>query len=426
MKLPFLQTLSFCLFAALPMTNASPQTSTSPPLPTTGKANPALHSFDTLMLDFLQKNHLPGGAVAVVKEGRLVYARGYGYADRETKEPFLPTSLARIASVSKPITGIAISKLVQQGKLTLETKAFPFLGLQPFLKPGTEMDSHLKDITVRQLLQHTAGWNRDKSGDIMFKHFQVAEEMGIASPPDHTSLIRWAMGQPLDFAPGTQYAYSNFGYCVLGRIIEKVTGTTYEKYVQTKILKPLGITRMRIGKGRHKERFPGEVTYYSGGGGEARSVFSAEGEAPIPSSYAFASPETMDAHGGWIASVVDLARFAAMLDSPRNPLRLNVKAVTEMYAPPPAPVSRESDGKLSAYWYACGWSVRPAGKLGRANLWHSGGMPGTSSLLVRRHDGLTWAVIFNMDGANGIDPLLHQAADAVQAWPQEDNFNEYR
>ena len=394
-------------------------------LPTTGTYLPTLGSFDETILNYMETNHIPGASLAIVRNGQLIYTRGYGYADREEKTPAAPTSLFRLASVSKPITAVAIMTLVQSGKLKLDERVFPLLGFTPFLLPGQHPDPRLETITVRHLLEHSGGWDRGKSGDIMFKHFQVAQEMGIASPPDHKSLIRWAMGQPLDFTPGTQYSYSNFGYCVLGRVIEKVSGLSYEKYVQTKVLAPMGIHAMRIGNGRLSERFPKEVRYYDPENRTERSVFSAEGDAPTPLPYAFASPQTMDAHGGWIASAVDMARFMAKLDVPGDRPLLSSASIATMFARPQAPLGLDENGAPSAAYYALGWQVRPVGNEGKANTWHNGGMPGTSTLMVRLTNGLSWVVLFNSSAEGDIDGLMHQAAAKVKEWPEQSLFAHY-
>ncbi len=231
-------------------------------LPTSGQFYPALQSFDEAVTGFMKRHEIPGGALAVLQDGRLLYARGYGFADRERKTVVQPTSLFRLASVSKPITAVAIMTLVEKKKLELDAKVLELLKLEPFLKADQQEDPRIRNITVRHLLQHSAGWNRDKSGDIMFKHFQIAKDMGIPSPPDHTSLIRWGLGQPLDTEPGKAYAYSNFGFCILGRVIEKVSGMTYEDYVRLNVLAPMGITGMRIGAGHLSERAENEVCYY--------------------------------------------------------------------------------------------------------------------------------------------------------------------
>lgn len=392
-------------------------------IPTTGTYQPALSSFDETILQYMADNHIPGASMAIVRHGQLIYARGYGYADVEAKTPATPLSQFRLASVSKPITSVAVMTLVQSGKLKLDDRVFPLLGLKPFLTGGHKVDPRLETITVRELLQHSGGWDRDKSGDIMFKHFQIAREMGIASPPDHESLIRWAMGQPLDFAPGTHFAYSNFGFCVLGRVIEKVSGMPYEKYVQTKVLAPMNIKNMRIGKGRRSERFPEEVCYYDPENRTGRSVFSSDGNTPTPLPYAFASPETLDAHGGWIASAVDMARFMAKLDVPGSTPILAPASVFALYARPEPPLGRDENGGPSPAYYGLGWNVRPV--RGGANYWHDGGMPGTSTLLVRLANGNSWVILFNARADGDIDGLMHKAAAKVADWPDQNLFVPY-
>ena len=384
--------------------------------------------FDREVEAFMQAREVPGGALAVVKDGRLVYAKGYGWADRDKHTPVEPTSLFRIASVSKPFTAVAVLQLVEQGQLSLDTRAFDLLGLAPL--PGHVMDPRLNAITVRQLLEHTGGWDRDKSFDPMFMSRQIAQAVGTKPPADPEAIIRYMLGQPLQFDPGTKSVYSNFGYCVLGRIIAKLTGKTYEQYVREAVLAPLGIKDMRLGCTLAGGCAPGEVTYCIRGAGQAECVFNPH-PVPVPWPYGGFSLEAMDAHGGWIASAVDLARFAAALDDPRHCPLLKPETIREMYALPPAPVGRKADGSPEDAWYACGWMVRPVGRTGKANYWHNGSLPGTSTLLVRRWDGLSWVVLFNQrsddpklsDGE--IDGALHRAADAVRQWPTGDLFAKY-
>src|SRR5206468_5725413 len=133
--------------------------------------------------------------------------------------------------------------------------------------------------------------------------------------------------------------------------------------------------------------------------------------------------ESMDAHGGWIASAVDLARFAAALRDPQHSPLLKPESLQIMHAPPEPPVSRNSDGSLKDHYYGCGWLARPVGRGVGANYWHTGSLPGTSTLLVRRHDDVSWVILFNQRSDDDklpdgdIDPALHRAADAVRDWP---------
>jgi N-acyl-D-amino-acid deacylase len=361
------------------------------------------------MTSFLREHDLPGAALAVAKEGRIVYARGFGCADRAARTPVEPDSLFRIASVSKPITSAAVLLLVERGRLALDLRVFPWLGIVPFVPAGGAVDPRLERITIRDLLRHAGGFDRDKSGDPMFMARRIAADLGVACPPAPAEVIRWMEGRPLDFDPGTRYAYSNFGYCVLGRAIEKASGLPYERFVREQLLAPLGITSMRLGRTLAAGRAAGEVTYDGASESPDASVFDRDG-APVPSPYGAWCLETMDAHGGWIASAPDLVRFACALGEPGRVL--NAESLAELWARPEF-VPKGADG-----WYGLGWFVRPAG--GGINAWHTGSLPGTSTLLVRRHDGFTWAVLFNSragNPANAIDPLIHRAVDAVKEWP---------
>jgi N-acyl-D-amino-acid deacylase len=371
----------------------------------------SIPSFDQAMEDQLRANGIAGGSLAVVQGGRLVHAKGYGMADVDAKTPVSADSLFRIASISKPITAVAVLRLVQDGKLDLDAKAFELLGVTP-----EKADARLKDITIRQLLQHTGGWDRDKSGDPMFRPFDIAAEAGVASPPGPASIIRFVASRPLDFDPGARSAYSNFGYCVLGRVIEKVGGEPYEDFVKKTVLAPMGITRMKLGKSLLKDRAEGEVRYYPVDGKQARPVFESVKDKEVPWPYGGFYLEAMDAHGGWLASAVDLVRFASHIEKV-----LDEKTRALMVARPPGLPEAPA-------YYACGWMVRPVGKDGKMNTWHAGSLPGTATLLVKRHDGLVWAALFNdrSKGEGKIDPALHKAADAVTAWPDVDLFERYR
>ena len=136
-------------------------------LPTTGSTNPKLVKYDEFMASFMREQKVPGAALAVAHGGRLVYARGFGYADVENHQPVQPTSLFRIASISKTITAVAVFRLIEQGKLKLNDKVFSVVKLTPHLSPGRRVDPRLARITVRHCLQHTAGWDRSKGFDPM-------------------------------------------------------------------------------------------------------------------------------------------------------------------------------------------------------------------------------------------------------------------
>jgi CubicO group peptidase (beta-lactamase class C family) len=394
-----------------------------------GLGTSVAEAFDREMDQFMSARQIPGGALAVIKDRRLVYARGYGWADREKQEATRAESLFRIASISKPFTAVAILRLLEAGRLDLEDRAFERLELKPLSNDG-KPDAALNKITIRHLLHHTGGWDRDKSGDPMFRSILIARAADVTPPAMPEQIIRYMLGRPLDFDPGVHYAYSNFGYCVLGRIIEKLSGTTYEKFVQQEVLAPASIKRMRLGHSLSEGRAEGEVKYYMKTGEHGRSVFPTQ-TGRVPEPYGGFCLEAMDSHGGWLASAVDLVRFAAALDSSNSNCLLNLDTRRLLYEPPAVPVSRKPDGTLASAFYACGWQVRPVGTKGKANYWHNGSLPGTATMLVRRADGLAWAALFNQRSEdsklsdNAIDPALHRAADAVSEWPIEDLFAKY-
>jgi len=390
------------------------------PIAVTGEAVAGLEPFDELFTSFLAEHKIPGAAVCISRNGEIIYARGFGLADVDANQPVNPGALFRVASVSKPITGVAVMQLVERGKVSLDDNPFVILGYEETLSEP-DVDARLKQITIRHLLHHTAGWDRDQSFDPMFQYRRISQTMKVDSPPPHRAIIEFMLRQPLQFDPGSRYAYSNYGYCVLGRVIEKITGQTYEQYVQEHVLKPVGVTAMRIGRSLPEDRADGEVCYYDSERRDGAPVRAPDRRVPRP--YVI-DHEVMDSHGAWIASAIDLVKFADALNDPDNSPLLSAESIATMFAPPEGVAGHEENGSVKAAYYGCGWMVRPVGGTGgrgSANTWHMGLINGTSTLLVRRHDGLNWAVLFNTDRsaaanqppASLIDPLMHRAAAAA-------------
>jgi N-acyl-D-amino-acid deacylase len=387
-----------------------------------GTRQPGMDSYDRIIPSLMAKWEIPGGAVAVVKDGKLLFARGYGYADLETHQPVAADALFRIASVSKPITSATILKLVDEGELSLDDH--PFAILSDLTAPsGATEDPRLADITIRHLLEHAGGWDRDASGDPMFMSSSIAAALGTEAPASTDDVIRYMRGQPLDFDPGSRYVYSNFGYAVLGRVIEKITGEQYEDYVKSTVLEPMGISRMAIGATLLSGRLDGEVKYYEKAG-NATSVFPGGGSVPWP--YGGFYLEAMYSNGAWVSSSIDLLRFLVHIDPRTAPTPFLSTASTDaMLARPPAPLWQGS-----AYWYGMGWLVRPSGD--DANWWHDGSLPGTTTLLVRAYNGLDWVALFNARSSSSsssfaaeLDGALWDAAGDVTQWPTKDLFEEY-
>src|SRR5262245_7754231 len=361
----------------------------------TGAEQPQFAGVDAWMQSFMTEHQIPGGSLAIVRDGRVVYARGFGWADRDAKEPVQPESLFRIASVSKPITAVAILRLMEQGKLKLDDKVLDHLKYDPHFEEGGKFDERWRQVTIAHCLAHTGGWDRDKSYDPMFQAIRMARSLNVELPilPEH--IIRYQLGQSLDFDPGERYAYSNFGYSVLGRIIEKVTARPYETYVQAEVLGPRGITRARIGGSLENQRVDGEVRYYDVQNGKGTAIVGpGAGEKEVAISYGTWRQETLDAHGGWIASAPDLAKFAAAFDWLDDGKRtreglLKPESVRLMFSRHSAIPSAEDKTKIAAH-YGYGWVVKeePDASGSSATVArHGGALPCTAASLMHFPDG---------------------------------------
>jgi N-acyl-D-amino-acid deacylase len=391
--------------------------------------NPAFAICDAAMQKFMSDRNVPGGSLAVVKDGRLVYAQGYGVAGNGSTKSVTELCLFRLASLTKHFTGVGIMQLVERGKLELTTPAFSLLKDLPPL-PGQTEDPRIKTITIRELLDHTGGWDRDTSGDPMFNAVAIAQAAGVPSPPSPDAIIRYMRGKPLDFDPGSKSVYSNFGYCILGRVIERVSGLSYEDYMQEYVLTPCGIHQMKLGRTLLAEADPSEVGYVQANEGPCQNVFNPTG-ALVPAPYGGFCIESMDSHGGWIASTVDVARFEAAMGNSDNCPLLSALSYQTLYAPPAGLVGHNPDGTVLPAYYAGGSMVRPQGWNGKPNYWHNGSLAGTTTYFVRRGDGISWVTLFNQrsddstlpDGA--IDGAMNDAIDQVKSWPTGDLFSFY-
>ncbi|MBA3578385.1 MAG: beta-lactamase family protein [Gemmatimonadaceae bacterium] len=398
-------------------------------IPISGAAVPGMGYYDQSISDLMRKYAIPGGAVAVLRDGKLIYARGFGYAHVENKTPVQPDALFRIASVSKPITGVAIMKLVEEGKLKLDDRVAPFIAhLAP--AQGATVDPRWEQITIRQLLNHTGGWDRNKPNggfDPMDRPAIAATAVNAPAPASAETVIRYMKGMPLDFTPGEKYVYSNFGYAILGRVIERVSGMRYEEYVRARVLQPVGANRTRSGKSRMRDALPDEVKYYLPGepglgmtAPMVPSVFAGEGTVPI--NYGGFHLEAMDASGAWVSSTVDLLRFMAGVDGRANrPDILTADLVAEMTSNGPTVCIS------SGCYYAAGWLVRPT--QGDATWWHTGSLPGTTSILVRSYHNFSWVALFNARNppsfGGELEAALWDALASVTSFPTHDLFSTF-
>jgi N-acyl-D-amino-acid deacylase len=379
------------------------------------------------MTRLMSEWHLSGGQLAVAKEGRLVFDRGYGYADAETAEAVGPNSLFRIASVSKTLTTVAILKLVDDGLLALDDRTFRLLALQPLA--NAPVDPRLDEITIEQLLVHAGGWDSVTGFDPQYQPWTwlFAGVLGVPHPPSAEEIVRAMLGVRLDFDPGTRSVYSNFGFNVLGRVVERVSGQSYEAYVRDQVLTPAGVTAMRLGRTRPEDRAPGEVRYYAPPGQALQtSVFPGVGYVPF--AYGGFFLEALDSHGGWIGSAADLVRFATAVDGQRGPALLQPATVKLMLHTPRPPTSEGAAGAGNeAPATGLGWVVQPVS--GSFDWSHAGALEGSNAAwLIRRHDGLAIAFTVNslpedFGGFFGAAlPAIEETVATIGTWPDHDLF----
>lgn len=390
----------------------------------TGQVVPDLAGFDTTVRSFMEARNISGGALAVTRNGRLVLARGYTYSDNPQDLLVQPASLFRIASLSKPITAVAVLRLVQEGRLSLDDKVVNRISLTP--PAGQTPDARLANVTIRNLLQHLGGWNRDTTYDPMFRDLIISTALGVSMPISQAHILSYMTGQPMQHTPGTTYSYSNYGYSLLGKVISAVTGQSYANALQQLVWGRLSLVRPTLGRTLPAYRRANEVKYYSQYG--RKTVFDASGTY-VWAPYGGWNLENMDAHGGWLASAVDMVRFAASFDNPATSPILNSASIATMFGLP----QNITPGSYTPgdWYYGCGWAVRDWGS-GNRNTWHDGSLDGTYTLMVRRgYDQTNWCVLFNQrDDASGlaydaIDDGLHAAANAVTTWPTHNLFAGY-
>jgi CubicO group peptidase (beta-lactamase class C family) len=326
--------------------------------------------------EFRRQFSVPATSIAISHNGRFVYDEAVGMVDRANLTQAKQISLFRIASVTKPITAVTIFSLIEQGKLSLTDKVFGPSAILDIKYGKPPYKPFITDITVDHLLTHTAGgWPNDANDPMM-----------LNPTWNQTKLITQTIAKvPLTHPPGTHWAYSNFGYCLLGRVIEAVTGEDYDAYVETDILGPSSISTMKIGRNKESDSAQDEVVYYG--------QFD---EDPYKLNIT-----RMDSHGGWIASSTELVQFLNhVAGAPGIPALLKPDTIKMMTTP--APAYPQGDAR-----YARGWMVR---NKGAGNWWHNGSLPGTTSLMVRTPTGFCWAALCNtsIEPADEINSALDQ------------------
>ena len=411
----------FILFLSLLFVSSS-YAQLSRPL-VTGSALAGLEQFDEEVLKLMQNWNIPGASLAVAKDSRLILARGYGVASSITSEPVTPQTLFRMGSITKAVTVVAVMRLVEQGKLKLDEPVTPYLA-KVVAKLATVKDPRATAITVRHLLQHTGGMDRDQSGDPFFMpHLQgVSRRQGVA-PVTCEAIIKDTLEQPLSFMPGERYAYSNVGFCMLGRIVEAVTGESYAKYVSRTLMQPV------LGKeyllGRTIEPISGESSYHVEP--EQRSVMPAPGVTAL---FGVSAPrgsynlESMDSLGAWVATPTEVLKFFLAIDGARGSHLLSTDTMAQLLQEPTYLINKEERKP----YRSLGLQVIKTSR--GYNWWHTGTQPGVASLALRAANGWSWVIVFNGRGSinsrnvffSEFEKSLWRAALSIKMPPVGDLF----
>jgi CubicO group peptidase (beta-lactamase class C family) len=368
-------------------------------LTTTGTEVAELRGIDDALSDLLIDNELQGATAAIVKDGRLVHARGYTL-DEPDVAPLEPTALFRVIGISKALSSIAVHQLVEQGVLDHETGVQAALELQPL--PGEQTDPLLDEVTVDHLLTHTSGLYNEADGFRV--NDLVSAATGNDSPPTAGEISSYIVGRPFAFAPESNWDYNVYGYIMLGMLAEQSTGRPYVELMLDSVFRPVGVSRARMAHTLVNELAPTEVLYRGLEGDPYRPPF-----------------EQAVAGTGWVMAAPDLARVLSVLfDDPEAGGLMTPATRQSMMAVP---------FQVNAFvGYGRGWifeslleeiGVRLGGFVNLDDdltvYGHTGSGGGVTAIAVWRSDNTVIVILLNHDPVD-IDIEFPR----IDAWPEHD------
>lgn len=348
---------------------------------------------DKEMKRYLRKWEMKGASVAIMRNDSLIFAKGYGWADEEEEIKMEAGHILRMASVSKLITAIGIMKLQDEGRLNIKNKVF---GPEGVMK-DSDLDTLIRHsayehLTIEHLLRHQGGFYRDP----LFSSKDVMNQMRLDHPPTADDFFRLILPKRLRYKPGTTHRYSNFGYLLLSRIIEHVTGKSYEQYIKEEILAPAGCYDMHIAGNYYEDRRENEVRYYTHRGeGQLIEEYTGSGNL-VERSYGGNNIPLLSGAGAWCGSTAELARLVASIDGRDEvPDIISKKAVDQM-------IEYFDQSTFSLGWNdttpGVGWS-------------RTGTFSGTSAIIKYFPDGECWIFISNTSTWRG--PRQAKQTDAL-------------
>ena len=342
-------------------------------------SQPELHAMDSIMQCYLKRWEIHGAQLAISRHDSLLYARGFGYADKDRQIPMEPSYIMRMASVSKLVTATGIMKLRDMGKIRLSDKVFGPKGiLNDTFYVNSIRDKRYFDITVEQLLRHKAGFT-NYAGDAIFSTRYIMQQNHLTTPPDHRTLLRIVLRRHLGYTPGTAQRYCNIGYTLLSLIIEKRTGMSYENFMQRYVLNPAGCYDFHIAGNYLKDRRKNETVYYMHSSSVPVPEFNNSGRMVVRC-YGENDITTALGAGAWVASAAELCRLVASIDGDR--------IVPDVISPQAVKLMTQ---EMPDHQFSLGWNYTP-----RNRPWiRTGSLVGTSALVLRYPDGECWVFITN-------------------------------
>lgn len=347
-------------------------------LPESGASPPAFRMLDTAMRSFMERHNVAGAAVAIGQEGQIVYSRAFGYSNVDEQTPLSPDSTMRIASLSKIITAATVMKLIQQKRLRLDSLVLPLLQAGGFELPST-IDERWGLITVRHLLDHQGGWDSKQSNDPLFESALISRKLKLRREVSSSDVVTFQLGQSLDYSPGTRQVYSNFGYLLLGRIIQQVANRDYADVVRELVLEPRGMLATELGRSQRDHQTKNEVAYHMQDTTCHRPFWALSARkvdlvvAHVDAPYGQWDLRLLGSAAGWVSTAPDLVRLLSKSDVIPD------------------------DGFRNGSW-KFGWKVDEASNRDSAVTAMSlnGYLAGTSALLWKTDD-VCCVVLFNTD-----------------------------
>lgn len=335
-------------------------------------------NIDSKVYSVMKKYDIPGISISATRDEKMVYSYGFGFANTSTYERVTPKHLFRLASMTKSQTTLCLMTLMERGQLKITDRMFGEGGL--FEKEfGTDLVFGAETITIQNFLEHTSGWADEHIFTYSDSPLEGKDIMGRMNYILHNV--------PLDYDPGTTYAYYNMGFGILGKLVEKLSGKDYESFLREDVYAKCGVTDIWVG-GDEYHRRPNEVVYYSqdGTNGYGNDM------------------QLINSLGGLIASTEELMKVMASIDYlPNVPDIFTKETLDIMYTPSEAIPHR----------YALGWRTNSK-EYTNWKCYHGGNLAGTGTLWCRDKNNAAVVILCNSRSyISGFDDALYELLDNI-------------